>query len=38
MDKSLLIHVQRFVAELKVTHANIIGHNTVHHCSLEIQL
>ena len=24
--------------ELKVTHANIIGHNTVHFCSLEIQL
>ena len=26
------------VAELKVTHANIICHNTIHHCSLEIQL
>ena len=25
----------RTVAELKVTHTNIIGHNTIHHCSLE---
>ena len=25
-------------AEFKVTHAYIIGHNTIQHCSLEIQL